>query len=468
MRKNITNVAVILALAALAVSCNKFEDKTPGDGLISFEPQAVGTKAMINDATGLQAQTFAVKDIVDGALYVDNVVAYNGGWAYTSPADAKYLWKAGTHNLFGYTAGMGTFAGTTLTLPSTTLTTAYDQTDLLYSDIVSTTADAWKAANVKGDPVPLHFHHLFSALSLTIENHTPANVTVNSVAVSLPNKATPTVSFAGTAPVVNIGTPAIDGKFVQMSTAVTLASKDTLDVLAQAKLASKAKPAQYMVWPQTLAAASETTGAQIEIRYVQDGATKTATVAIPANTEWVAGKINAYNLEIRPTSIELVFEVQPWETVDGIDSVDTATGSLNMSNVTWVQQIVNGKNTVDNNGYGTVYLIKNGDAYTPAKGYFTVNYPTTGTYEIVLIPAYGGSEEDLQYFSVSPSSKQTLPVVDGIPQTIYFTISANDPGTAKHVAAINIIITPEGGDPISAYSEIRANYTLTINNDPAE
>ena len=249
-----------------------------------------------------------------------------------------------------------------------------------------------------------------------------------------------------------------------MSVPVTLAASDSLDVLAQAKLASKAQPAQCMIWPQTLAAE----GAQITLNYDQDGATKSATVNIPANTVWNAGEVHSYNLLIRPTSIELVFEVQPWQKVDGIDKIDTATGSINMSNVTWVQQIVNGKNTVDNNDYGTVYLIKNGDTYTPARGYFTVNYPTEGTYEISLIPAYGGSVDDLQYFSVSPSGKQTLPVVNDIPQTIYFTISANNPGTAKRVAAINITITPKDGEPVSAYSEIRANYTLTINDDPAE
>ena len=465
MRKNILYTAVILALAALAVSCNKVDNNLAGDDLISFAPQAAGTKAMLNNETDLRTQTFAVKDIVDGALYVENTIVYNGGWAYTDPADAKYLWKNGTHNLFGYTAGMGTFTGTTLTLPSKTLTTAYDQTDLLYSDIVTTTADAWKRANSKGDPVPLHFHHLLSAVSITVENHTPTDIVINSASVSLPNQAAPTISFTGTTPVPAIGT-LTKGNFIAtaMSAPVTLAASDSLDVLAQAKLASKAQPAQCMIWPQTLAA----NDAQVTISYVQDGETKSATVSIPEGTVWNAGKINAYNILIRPTSIELVFEVQPWQKVEGIDKIDTATGSINMSNVTWVQQIVNGKNTVDNNDYGTVYLIKNGDNYTPARGYFTVNYPTEGTYEITLIPAYGGSEDDLQYFSVSPSGKQTLPVVNGIPQTIYFTISANNPGTAKRVAAINITITPKDGEPVSAYSEIRANYTLTINDDPAE
>lgn len=464
MRKNIQYTAVILALAALAVSCNKVDNNLPGDDLISFAPQAAGTKAMVIDEDGLKTQTFAVKDIVDGALYVENTIVYNGGWAYTDPADAKYLWKNGTHNLFGYTAGMGTFAGTTLTLPSRTLTTAYDQTDLLYSDIVSTTAEAWKTAedHKKGTPVPLHFHHLLSAVSITVENHTPTDIVINSASVSLPNQAAPTISFTGTTPVPAIGT-LTKGDFIAtaMSVPVTLAASDSLDVLAQAKLASKAQPAQCMIWPQTLAA----NDAQVTISYDQDGETKSATVSIPEGTVWNAGKINAYNILIRPTSIKLVFEVQPWQKVEGLDEIDTATGSINMSNVTWVQQIVNGKNTVDNDNKA-VYLIKNGDNYTPAKGYFTVNYPTKGTYEISLIPAEEGAKDDLQYFSVSPSGKQTLPVEDGIPQTIYFTISANNPGTDKHVAAINITITPKDGEPVSAYSEIRANYTLTINADP--
>ena len=221
-------------------------------------------------------------------------------------------------------------------------------------------------------------------------------------------------------------------------------------------------------------------------KYVQDGITKTATVNIPANTVWKAGEVNSYNLVIRPTSVELLFEVQPWEKVEGIDKIDTATGSINMSNVMWVNKKVNFgtetapvyKNTVDNDGYGTVYLLKKPDnTYEPAVGFFTVNYPTSGTYEISLIPAYGGTEADLAYFEITNNrtgeaeevitgKALELPHSGNAPETIYFSVRAKDPGTAKHVAQINIHITPTDGVRTSAYSEIRATYTLTINNDP--
>lgn len=508
MRKNIQYTAVILALAALAVSCNKVDNNLPGDDLISFAPQAAGTKAMLNNETDLQTQTFAVKDIVDGTLYIDNAVAYNGtGWVYSpNPDDAKkYLWKNGTHKLFGYTAGMGTFAGTTLTLPSTTLTASSAQNDLLYSDIVTTTAEAWKAAegHEKGTPVPLHFHHLLSAVSLGLVNYTGSDITLNSVTVTLPNQAAPTISFAGTGtPVVTIGTVTASGNFHNMTTAVSLPNKDTLDVFSNTVITGKDTPAPRMTWPGDYAEGAVT----VTVNYTPAGQTTPAekTLSFPA-VAWAAGKVNAYNILLYPDKLDLIFEVQPWQSVD-LGSVDTKTASINMSNVTWqntkVKLSEDGEevNTLSISGY-SVYMyhnpyVKVGETwsqysgYYPAQGYFTVNYPESGKYRIGIIPAYGettvdASKYEIYVWTIKLDEDGNPVVVDGKQQyewkkhdqtngadithdTIYFQIRAAATSyDTSSKAQINIWFQPAGSSTewISAYSEIRANYACVITNN---
>ena len=472
MKKTIRYAAMILALG-FAAACNKAEEGSAIDGQIRFAPESPATKAMVKDDTALQAATFQVYDYLDGEKYIDESITYGSGtWNYGS--GESYTWKNGTHKLFGYrTDGLTTsFADNKVSFTHTLTTADAAQVDFLYSEVKTMTAAQWKATNpAKDDPVPLKFKHLFSALAITIQNYTGADVSINSVTVVMPNKAKAEVDYSGADPSVSIANLEADGNFASVTSAVTMAKDAKFDVLKNAVLTDNtANGTTYMVWPQTFEAGD----VKVVVNYTQGETTKNSTVEFPAAT-WAAGTQYAYNLLIRPTEIVLNFNVQPWESVDNLDDIDTATGSINMSNVTWVNKKVTYgtgdsqtvKNTVDNSGYGTVYLLKKSDGtYEPAMGYFTVNYPTSGKYEISLIPAYGGTEADLAYFTVSPSGEQTLPVVNGIPQTIYFTISANNPGTEKHVAAINISITPTGGEKVSAYSEIRANYTLTINNDP--
>lgn len=470
MKKTIRYAAMILALG-LAAACNKAEEGFSEDGLIRFAPESPATKAMIKDDAALQAATFQVYDILDGTEYINESITYGSGsgtWNYGS--GKSYTWKNGSHKLFGYKLDEEletTFANNKVSFTHTLTTADAAQVDFLYSEVKTMTAAQWKGSTPKpgkDTPVPLNFKHFFSGLAMTVENFTANEVTLTSVSVTLPNAGTGTVDFSGTTPSPSVGT-LTSGNFIAGTplSNVVMASKDTVDILAQAKLASKAAPKQYMVWPGEYAEGD----VKVRVVYVQDGTAKDVTVNLPAAT-WTAGTVYAYNLQIRPTSLDIVFKVQDWQDVDNIDKVDTATGSINMSNVTWVQQIVNGVNTVDNSGYGSVTLIKNGTAYTPAKGYFTVNYPTSGTYQIKLIPAYGGSEDDLAFFTLTPSAVTTLPVETlesgaKIPQTIYFEVgAAATQDGARHTAAINIIITPTDGDPISAYSEIRATYTLII------
>ena len=493
MKRFTLYTAIVFALS-LAASCNIIEDTDSGRGLIRFAPKTLDTKAMV-DNDNVAGETFTVVDLLttgtgnstNTSTHINTNIKYNNGkWEY-DPA-ATYYWNTGTHKFFGYTAGIGQMSNAwKLTIPATgtkTITTAdASQTDMLYSSIVTTTADAWTgdSEHDANTPVTLKFHHLLSAISITLENYTGTAVTVNSVTVTLPNKASATVDFGVTTtePTVAVSTVATDGVFhtyTPTADNATLADQAIVDVLTGTLLTtSDAKATPFMIWPQTLAEDAATISIQIE------GEENPRTVSIPKDTEWEAGVVNAYNLKIYPETITLNFKVQPWEkkTID----VDTDLGSINMSNVTWMnfKVMVNGeeKNTLDNDNK-SVYMYAGASeeayhGYYPAQGYFTVNYPRSGQYRIGLIPAYGDSEGDyfdedayeIWIYDSDNNSWSEHNQTDGEDisiNTVYFQVrAASGQDGAQHKAQINIWFLPDESDEwISAYSEVRATYSLII------
>ena len=498
MKRTIQYIATVIALTFVA-SCNVIEETPSGSGLIVFSPHSVATKALVNPEN-LTDQVFDVFDVLttDGtsSLYVDNSIAFDETnlWTYQE-APTSYNWKDGSHRFFGYTSGAGTLSGQTdewktLSIAEKTITTAANQTDILYSDIFTSTFTEWKSfPHGSTDSVKLNFHHLLSAVSFTMENYTGAALSIESVTVSLPNKASATVDFSGTsAKPASVSTVVKDGNFGGISSQVQLPDRDTVDVLTGTKIiGTGVNGTAFVIWPQTLAKDAAT----ITIDF---GNNRTRSVSIPADTEWAAGFINAYHILIYPEDITLIFEVQPWEQVK--KSLDTSTGSINMSNVTWMNTnaVVGGKDTttVVNSGYlvnmfyrptvaDTTYTANGG--YLPAQGYFTVYYPNAGKYKIGLIPAVNETSVDTTKYQIYIWKKTGVdddnnPVFewvlhdqtngeDIIHDTIYFQVRANVENLGnshpKHKAQIDIWFKPTGSDEwISAYSEIRANYALTI------
>lgn len=514
MRKTIKYIATALILV-LAASCNKNEDIYSGDNLIRFAPQSVQTKATVNADADLSNQDFAVVGLLDNASHFTNVISKaSGSWAYTSPADAKYFWKAGTHTFFAYTDGAGTLTGKKLavskTLTADNGTTADMTKDLLFSEVYESTADAWKADTEHNlnSCVPLHFHHMLSAVSIVVKNCTDYEVSVTSLsAPAIPNKGTAEVDF-GTlvgetnVPTLTPGTVEVDGDFVTATAigATTLAAGEMIDVLLQ-----KRDTASYqIVWPQTLPSGDD--AVSITISYTMDGDEyNNKKITLPADT-WEAGKKYEYVLMILPTKVQLIFKVMPWESVSVSDVNDTSTGSINMSNVTWqntkVRFTATGSevNTLNIGGYSVtmykdvyvqnvntgVWELKEG--YYPAQAYFTVNYPLEGKFRIGLIPAYGETQVDTTKYEIWVYDETLDPPAfrkmknggedladwreydsadnfKGV-NTIYFQVRASSSVPESHTgykAQVDIWFLPDGSDEwISAYSEIRANYACVI------
>ncbi len=360
MKKALIYSAMVLLAGAMA--CSKNDHVLSGEGRILFAPADAGTRALVTNGN-ITAETFQVFDFMGTTKYIDEQISYDTAtstWAYASGVD--YLWKAGTHKLFGFTAGAGTLDENQKVTFTKTLTTATaDQVDLLYSEIVTQDAAAWKAiaGNTPDTPVALNFKHTLAAVSVTLKNYTDFEASVTKVtAPAIPNAGSATVDFSGTAPAVTYGAVSTSGSFVAatpISTATALASGKTIDVLAMA--AADAKGYQ-MVWPQTLPDGEN--AVTVTVSYTLNGATFTdKTVTLPADT-WVAGQKYDYELQILPSDIRLVFKVQPWESGEAGD-IDTENGSINMSNVTWMNTklYVNDElvNTVVNSAY-SVYMYK--------------------------------------------------------------------------------------------------------------
>ncbi len=500
---------IIILLAGCLASCEKNECPVDAaEGTITFAPASVETRALIEDAAALQAQTFQVFDYLDGKQYIKNTVSYaSGAWTYGD--EQTYLWKNGTHRLFGFTNGAGTLvedetAENYMKVPVELVLTDQTQDDLLYSEIVKTTAAEWKSAagHTTETPVSLNMKHLLSAVAITVQNFSGNEVTLNSVTKpAIPNSGSATVDFSGDAVAVEYGDVSVSGDFSTATalSGVTLAAaaeatddveaKDggKVDVIGQAVTTD---PAYYIVWPQTIEEGSEIA---VTVNYTMNGKTYNKTVKIPAGT-WSAGKKYNYTLQIFPTDVRLIFKVQPWDSVDGL-KINTSTGSINMTNVTWqntkVKLTADGEetNTLVNNA-SSVYMYKDPyvqsgdswtkyDGYIPAQGFFTVNYPTSGLFKIELIPADGQTEEDLDrskyeiWIYEYPAEDEETGSFRAIKadgetitnNTVYFQVrAAKSQDGAEHKAQIDILFKParEGSEWISAYSEIRAKYACII------
>jgi len=410
--------------------------------------------------------------------YIDELIQESeteGVWAFVKEGKKNsYSWKRGGHIFFGWVATDETgnavpglsYSAKTLTVAETELPGTAN-TDYRYA-LVSTvtwpdeslyvTDDNGKKTDVK--PVSLTVRHLASALTYSLKNNTDNTDAL--IAVSS----------------VQIGGVATKGSAVIDYSAETPAPAITLDgTTGSVTLKSDAKTC---VWPQTVS------GAEITVSYTENGgAAQTLTASIP-DAVWEAGKVYNFSIEVVDKGLELTFTVLPWQEVE-VGAIDTATGSINMSNVTWMNSkvTVDGveKNTVDNSAYsvymyyqptvgGVTYTANNG--YFPAQGYFTVNYPSSGLYRIGLIPAYGETEVEEDMYEIYIYDYDIDTATSWVKQneegetitnnTVYFQVrAASGQDGAQHKAQVDIWFKPSDSDEwISAYSEVRANYALII------
>ena len=495
-----------IGMAVLAVACSKNESQldptkpeVPKEANIGFGSAiAKAPDAIVADESKLlqvrvydyytasDVETEYIKDLIQEATT-------EGAWAFVS--ENEYAWKKGAHKFFGWVEKDE--AGATVpnldyankVLSVGTAATPVAAADYRYSEI---TAVNWPDNNMievvdgksVAKSVSLNVKHLTSALTFSVKDYSfVGDVLVNSVSVGdVKTKGSATVDYSG-------ATQAVTYSLGDETGAIAFPLPDTTPFTRE----SETDPFVFngdttCVWPQ------EYEGLKLTVKYTAGGSQKTVTVDVP-DGEWEAGKVYNFDLQIVNKTIVLKFIVQPWDASEEAGEIDTASGSINMSNVTWMNAklVVDGSivNTLDNNAFSVYMYYKpslpgpdddpsSATPYTafdyyPAQGYFTVNYPKEGLFKIELIPAYGQTEADLDASkyeiwiydnTLNPSAFRAIDP-DGEPitnDTVYFQVrAAAEQDKAQHKAQINIWFKPDGQDEwISAYSEIRANYALVI------
>ncbi|MBQ6044738.1 MAG: hypothetical protein IJL42_04360 [Bacteroidales bacterium] len=526
-----------IVIAVLAVACSKngsqvdpTKPEAAKEANIGFgTASAKAPDALVKDEnkplqvrvydyyTATTTETVYINDLIQEATTA-------GAWAFVS--GDEYAWKKGAHKFLGWVekdetgANVPNLSYANKVLSVGTAAAPVAAADYRYAEIVTvnwpdnTMIGTDASGKSVAKPVSLNVKHLTSALKLKVKNSTNANQTVAITSATLKN-------------VVTTGSAKVD--YSAESVAYTAGATGNITLPAVTISGAMAPDAEVVsdmvyVWPQEVnpaPAEGETpaTVATVEVAYTLNGAEKTAKMDIPA-TEWEAGKVYILDLQIVNKNIVLVFKVQPWDASEEAGEIDTSTGSINMTNVTWMNTVVRETadgpevNTLNNSGYAvTMYYhpyVKNGDSWTqytanngyiPAQGYFTVNYPKEGLFKIELIPAYGETEVSPEFYEIYIYEYPTKKEVDGVEvevpgffrpidpdgeeismNTVYFQVRAAGPKDAQgeegdddyvpafdgqdgaqHKAQINIWFKPDDQDEwISAYSEIRANYALII------
>ena len=243
-------VLISLELLALLQSCTRIDPLTPPVGedvdAITFAPSMSSTKGLLNSGDLNELYTrIQVYDYLSGfsgninntdittdqtIKYFSHVISYDDNttsyWPYWNPEGETglghtgapdptiaYPWtKSGIHSFFGWLVADGKTSPNTLvtslfspsfnegnrvlTVPTTTLTTASEQFDFSYSDVVAVDA----ATRVTGTPVPLRLKHFFGAIGITITNNSKNDVIVYSVQLkNFPNRANATIDFSSNA-----------------------------------------------------------------------------------------------------------------------------------------------------------------------------------------------------------------------------------------------------------------------------
>lgn len=560
--KKLSIYLTMSVMAVLAVACSKNGSqvdptkpeaaKEANIGFGSASAKAPGALE-VNTEKKMQIRVFDfyTKQGADEIKYFDDQIqeaTTAGAWAFVS--ENEYAWKKGTHKFFGWVtkdAAGQDVSGLSFNEETKVLTLSESNTDYQYSTLQTV---EWPDATLTDGTVPMTVKHLTSALTYKVTDYNyNGAVTLNSITIKgAQNKASATVDYSGEEAVVNITGPAT-GDIALGCTA----DDYTVDTSGEAPVFIGGTTC---VWPQ------DVSGATIEVKYTPNATgseQKTVTLALPDMT-WTAGYRTVLDLQIVNKTIVLTFVVQDWEVVE-VGEINTATGSINMSNVTWMNtkfdlngngiygeyitesyvdddgkektRVLLDENTVQMSAY-TVMMFptdgsfdhvvyetyeedvvdeetgdviheageiktyaenvvdeetgdvihKAGDpivkevqtveySYQPAQGYFTVNYPVSGLYKIEMIPAYGETEVDPSQYVIMIYDSTTKSWRDyntaGEPivhDTVYFRILAAEPQDGiEHKAQIDIWFKPEGegsDDWISAYSEIRANYAVTI------
>ena len=377
MKRITTYISAALLLLAAVLSCNPVQNETVG-GDIRFDNPGVTTKGFLEsdglDVVGTRMKVYDYLSGFEGTVsqggvstdvtpdqtvkYIDELIQYDGGpyWPYVN--GQAYRWtKTGIHSFFGWldfdrscgSSGLSTadffgspvsFNESTRVLQTPTFTwqalPSVPQYDFVFAkQVVKRDATA-------GDEsyIALECKHLFTAISLTIENKsTESNIELTGINTLYQGQdlflhsGYATIDFSSDSenitPVYTLTTDAAHPFFSAANMAgKILAPDDKYDIFSGQKITASGQETYYMTWPLTALQAfpDEIEGydmfgdpiysernAILELRFKVNGsAEEGARVSFPRK-EWKAGTRVHLNIEFTDKSIQIVTETIPWD-----------------------------------------------------------------------------------------------------------------------------------------------------------
>ena len=497
MKLNFRNILTASAVLLAAAACSKDpEQNTPVNSPITLKATEAGvTKALLDNgtfkATGNRIQVY---DFVDNNT-TPHIDAYAGPdvesnsplhqYGKTWPFEDKetgnpttYQWIPGTHKFFGWLAkdANGTkdnvnddmtpstlFGSTftfdnntkTLTIPTTTIDHNTPQFDFMYSDI--------NVTEPTNDAVAMEFYHLFTAVSIGVENSTSSIISINKFRLEgIPCRRSATINFSGSNdvgkqnPDVEYSEWVVGATFTRnldakLALPLNIPQKTTFNNVFTGSLGEK----EYMMlWPvdATDLHSTETTTTEegvvkypdswkIYIEYTADGQSYTKRINLP-DMSWEAGKKTHLTIVFADKMVELTAVVNDWEYEEQeIDYSTEAAEVAEKGTLKWSSDF----STVDD----TKKMVSIVNAQ-PAQGMFTLVAPIGGSW----IASLTG---DVNAFEISPSTG----IIDSQTATVHLKPLIASP-TRDYKVQVKFTIRRSDGRMIAADDLIQRNGVYTI------
>lgn len=485
MTGTIRNILIASAVLLAAAACSKDpEQNTPVNSPITLKAiEAGATKALLDNgtfaATGNRIQVY---DFVDNSA-TPHIDAYAGPdvtsnsplhqygktWPFedkTTGAPTTYQWIPGTHKFFGWLAKDANFA--TPMTPETFFTTdgfkfnettqtltiapkAIDHTtpqfDFMYSNVVTT--------EPQNDPVDMLFSHLFTAVSIGVENSTSSYIKIEDFKIQgIPSTRGASVNFGGTATAVSYSEWA-EGATLTRGLDAGKAGYEVSPKNLRSNIFDGSTTQQFMMlWPveaQYLHSTDKTTTNEgvvtypatwkMYIKYTTDGKTYEKRINFP-NSSWEAGKKYHLTIVFADKMVELKTEVKPWEYEE--QTIDYTNEGVSMSAggvLAWDRTV----SSVDD--AAKMVSIVNAQ---PAKAMFTIQTPVGGSWIVSLTG-------DVNAFEVSPATG----IIDSQTATIHVRPLVSSP-TRDYKVQLKFTVRRSDGRMIAADNMIQGGGTYTV------
>ena len=450
----------------------------------TFNPTP-GTKALL-DATSFMrdGNRIQIYDFVtDGTNTTKHIDAYAGPdvdsnspmhvYGYTWPFEDKdsgdpvmYQWIPGTHKFFGWLAKDANFGASTPMTPNTyfdsftfnentqtlnigpkAINPTAEPFDFMYSNVVTT--------EPQNDPVDMTFGHLFTAVSIGVENSTSSFIKIEEFKiVGIPTTRGASVNFGGTATTVTYSAWTQGATFTrELDTDPYVISPKNL----RSNIFDGSTNQQFMMlWPveaehlHSTEKMSTTDEGEViypenwkmYIKYTADEkATYEKRINFP-NISWQAG--NKYHLTIvfADKMVELKTEVKPWEYEE--QKIDYTNEGVTISEggaLSW-----NGTASSVDNETKMVSIVN----AQQAQAMFTLQTPIGGSWIVSLVG-------DVNAFEVYPSTG----IINNQTATIYVKPLVSSP-TRDYKVQLKFTVRRSDGRMIAADNIIQAGGSYTV------